>query len=776
MKKILLDHVLLICPICSTNNIAEEKIHLELHEFETIDEDIKSGAFVCPICRHPFPIIDGIPIFTRSLGHTRYEDEIFARYYIQNHFRSKVVDTLKRERRTWEKYDPTGFLSSSVYQDYYEEVFKCLSNNLSSDSVVLDLGCSVGRLTFQTGSKAKFAIGVDPSFVQIQLARQILQEGKVDIKLGERRTSGIQKDTEPLTIDLSDLICNNVEFIVADDETIPFPRCCFDIVCNSAVIERTANPGNFLINLDRVVKDGGYLLLTSPFDWDERFTPITLWIGKDNQLPSEEGLKKLLMKMHYKLIREHNIPWITLGDFRHYHTWSVYAGLFQSLRPSIKQIHPEEISSLLVECYQDVFKNSSVYQEFFNTQEAKNNLEGLDTCLVALVNNTVPIGFAGGKIITQDTAGPHSKVYHLICQTFGHAIGQKMFYIAELGVKDYFEGKGIGRELLKNLITYQKAEGHYIFFLHTPFENERAIALYKNLSKEDRFELLCDGRFIVSRNVDQLRTSGNIENDQRAYLFLIAKHTRVHLKKGKAATLIFFNPKEIPSFGLEKIAKKISKLFAWAFWHSNEYSKMWQVKSIMNRLPFVSLAILAFSDSTEDPIGYALFDICNYQDKKILFIDSMAAIGRVPEVSEDWQSYGLGSAMLKEGMKQIPTDIVAARTQNPAFILMIEKNLNPKELCPFTTELKYTGENLNLLKTMLNQVTELRGEKVDLNTGISRWAYREGKLGDYLIRSETDQRVKEIEDQMNVLGLKREAGDAIIVLAKGISDIKVSTG
>lgn len=58
-----------------------------------------------------------------------------------------------------------------------------------------------------------------------------------------------------------------------DGHTFPFPAESFDAVLCSQVFEHVFTPAGFLQEIHRVLRPGGWLLLTVPFVWDEHEQP-----------------------------------------------------------------------------------------------------------------------------------------------------------------------------------------------------------------------------------------------------------------------------------------------------------------------------------------------------------------------------------------------------------------------------------------------------------------------------------------------------------------------
>lgn len=81
-----------------------------------------------------------------------------------------------------------------------------------------------------------------------------------------------------------------------DGKTFPFPESRFDAVISSEVFEHVFNPEDFLLEVNRVLKPHGKLLLTTPFVWDEHEQP------NDYARYSSFGIKYLLERKGFEIV------------------------------------------------------------------------------------------------------------------------------------------------------------------------------------------------------------------------------------------------------------------------------------------------------------------------------------------------------------------------------------------------------------------------------------------------------------------------------------------
>lgn len=81
-----------------------------------------------------------------------------------------------------------------------------------------------------------------------------------------------------------------------DGTKFPYVDSCFNSALCNQVLEHVFNPDEFLLEINRVLKPGGVLLLTVPFVWDEHEQPF------DYARYSTFGLRDLLEKSGFKII------------------------------------------------------------------------------------------------------------------------------------------------------------------------------------------------------------------------------------------------------------------------------------------------------------------------------------------------------------------------------------------------------------------------------------------------------------------------------------------
>ena len=91
-----------------------------------------------------------------------------------------------------------------------------------------------------------------------------------------------------------------------DGRVFPFADASFDAVLCSQVFEHVFTPEDFLREINRVLRPGGYLVLTVPFVWDEHEQP------HDFARYSSFALKALLERAGFAVMAQHK----TMADSR----------------------------------------------------------------------------------------------------------------------------------------------------------------------------------------------------------------------------------------------------------------------------------------------------------------------------------------------------------------------------------------------------------------------------------------------------------------------------
>ena len=190
-------------------------------------------------------------------------------------------------------------------------------------SRALDLGCAVGRSTFELARGFGAVTGVDFSQGFIDTANAIKKSSSIRYALKDEGDLFSEYERN-----LSDLSLNeyrdNVTFCQGDAQKLDPSLTDLDLVFAGNLIDRLRDPRLFLGGIGERVDAGGLLVITSPYTWLTDFTPRDSWLGgfmhNGREFTTVDGLGESL-SAKFKLIgSERDIPFVireTRRKFQH---------------------------------------------------------------------------------------------------------------------------------------------------------------------------------------------------------------------------------------------------------------------------------------------------------------------------------------------------------------------------------------------------------------------------------------------------------------------------
>jgi len=160
---------------------------------------------------------------------------------------------------------------------------------LPEEARALDLGCAVGRSSFELARHCQEVVGIDYSQAFIDGANRMQVDG---VHWATRLDEGTATTQLELTVD-SKIDRSRVSFEQGDAQMIRADIGQFDLVIACNLICRLPEPMRLLKRLPELVKPGGQLFITTPFTWLEAYTPAANWLG-DGARDSFDGLRTAL--------------------------------------------------------------------------------------------------------------------------------------------------------------------------------------------------------------------------------------------------------------------------------------------------------------------------------------------------------------------------------------------------------------------------------------------------------------------------------------------------
>ncbi len=185
----------------------------------------------------------------------------------------------------------------------------------------LDLGCSVGRSTFEIARFCKEVVGMDASLKFVNAAQRLKERGFIEYRKAEegRLTSPVRA-VVPKEVERS-----RVTFEQGDACRLRADLGTFDIVLAANLIDRLREPQKCLQQLPLHLRSGGVLAIVSPYTWMEEFTPPEQWLGgfeRDGKLIRTFDTLRGFLEPSCSLITRMDMPFLMREHARRFE-WGV---------------------------------------------------------------------------------------------------------------------------------------------------------------------------------------------------------------------------------------------------------------------------------------------------------------------------------------------------------------------------------------------------------------------------------------------------------------------
>ncbi len=201
-------------------------------------------------------------------------------------------------------------------------VRECLAPaGLPASPRALDLGCAVGRSSFELARHCREVIGIDYSRRFIECAQQLQRDGAMDCDLVEEGDRARRTTVRvPVGIDRA-----RVSFEQGDALDPRDHLGQFDVLLLANLVDRLYEPARCLRRLSGLVNPGGQLIITTPGTWLEEYTPRSNWLGgferDGSPVTTLDGLREHLDK-DFELTGTRDLPFLIREHARKFQ-WSV---------------------------------------------------------------------------------------------------------------------------------------------------------------------------------------------------------------------------------------------------------------------------------------------------------------------------------------------------------------------------------------------------------------------------------------------------------------------
>lgn len=180
----------------------------------------------------------------------------------------------------------------------------------------LDLGCAVGRSSFELSKFCDAVVGIDFSQAFIEVAERL--RGGENVAYRRLEEGGLTTPLEALAPPAAPR--EVVSFEVGDAMRLRHDLGSFDLVHAANLICRLSAPQKLLGRLPDLVSPGGELVLTTPCTWLGEFTPPENW-------PDGRTIDWLERELEekFELVKLADLPFLIREHARKFQ-WSVAQG------------------------------------------------------------------------------------------------------------------------------------------------------------------------------------------------------------------------------------------------------------------------------------------------------------------------------------------------------------------------------------------------------------------------------------------------------------------
>lgn len=255
-------------------------------------------------------------------GHSRYA---FRRHFFQ-HAGFRYIESEEAVKTHFSTYETDDAVSQYCEFHYGDEYFGVpnFAENYAQSAIkaiqqdadfkgktglrALEVGCSVGRASFELAHYFDEVTGLDFSARFIQVADQLKSNGNVLYTIPQEGEIMDFKEQTLAELGLAD-VAHKCNFMQQDATNMKPHFTHYDMVVAVNLIDRLYEPKKFLQMIHKRMNQGGLLMLASPYTWLEDYTQKEHWLGgyKDattgENVTTLEGLHTVL-DAHFERVKE----------------------------------------------------------------------------------------------------------------------------------------------------------------------------------------------------------------------------------------------------------------------------------------------------------------------------------------------------------------------------------------------------------------------------------------------------------------------------------------
>jgi len=256
------------------------------------DTDGGQGILVCTHadCRARFPIIDGLPVLVADLP--RFLNEASVYLLARDELYEPIADLLGSLLPPGSWFDATRQHLSGYVRDHWGafdttdraapapgQAWALAQAGLAQAGAVsgpiIELGAGAGGVTRALAERFDVPVlGLGLSAPLASFAARVLRGGRFRYPL---RLAGTAYEDRQITVPPPRR--DNASFWIADALVPPLAPGCAGLVVALNLLDCVSDPAALLRAAAALLRPGGRLLLSTPFDWSTAATPVGAWLG-----------------------------------------------------------------------------------------------------------------------------------------------------------------------------------------------------------------------------------------------------------------------------------------------------------------------------------------------------------------------------------------------------------------------------------------------------------------------------------------------------------------
>ncbi|WP_269537766.1 5-histidylcysteine sulfoxide synthase [Cerasicoccus fimbriatus] len=220
---------------------------------------------------------------------TRDSRYAFRRHFYQ-HAGFRYVESDKEVAIKDDRYETDPFVTPHCeahygpdplgVDNYSEKIAQICLDRMAKQNreKALEIGCKVGRTTFELAAGFQKVLGLDPTARTIRIGVEMVDKGYTQWEIPSEGEIVDFRQSHLKDFGL-DHVRDKVEFMQADLSNMKDLYRGYDLILINCLLERSYDPAKFLENVHERLNGDGLLVIASTNDWREEHTQKDKWLG-----------------------------------------------------------------------------------------------------------------------------------------------------------------------------------------------------------------------------------------------------------------------------------------------------------------------------------------------------------------------------------------------------------------------------------------------------------------------------------------------------------------